>query len=83
MSFASARCMLQKWLLDVLNERAAILKRVAPVPDDNINPTLAAQDIYAAAAALLSWERHTGAKLEAEGHITALLAQIQGSGGKS
>ena len=65
--------MLQTWIQNVLTERARILLRVRPVPEDKIDAGLAAADIYAAAAALLSWERHTGQGLREADHAIALI----------
>lgn len=69
--------MLEKWLDAVLAERARILERVAPIPEPKIDEDLARQDVYAAAAALLAWERHTGAKLEEDAFREALAAQMK------
>ena len=65
--------MLEKWLDAVIAERARILERVEPIPEPKVDAELAHQDVYRAAAALLAWERHTGAKFEEDAFRKALL----------
>ena len=69
--------MLEKWLEAVIAERARILKRVAPVPEPHIDQDLAKEDIYAAAARLLAWEKHTGTNLDEDDFAEAILTALQ------
>jgi hypothetical protein len=69
--------MLEVWLQAVIAERARILTRVAPVPEPHIDSVKAKEDVYAAAAAMLSWERHTGTNFDNDGFLEAVLAAMK------
>jgi hypothetical protein len=61
---ASPVGMLEKWLKAVLDERAKLLTRVAPVPPLKIDAIAAQEAVYTAAAELVLWEQRSGCKLE-------------------